>query len=102
MSNRNAEYNECGNKGLYVLCAVCSIILIVVAISVGDLVLNPLNTEVLDACYELEGAINRSIDRPSCVEYLEANPTATGQEVLNHLGVKTADEILSNPLLRDT
>ena len=49
MSGRNVERDECGKGESYLLYAVSSIALIIVAIIIVDFVLNPHNIEILDA-----------------------------------------------------
>ena len=57
--------------------------------------------EIPNACYNLEYLMDVNINISGCKKYLVSNPDATGQDVLDHLGVKTAETVLNTPMLRD-
>ena len=57
--------------------------------------------EITNACYNLEYLMDVNINISGCKKYLVSNPDATGQDVLDHLGVKTAETVLITPMLRD-
>ena len=57
--------------------------------------------EITNACYNLEYLMDVNINISDCKKYLASNPDATGQDVLDHLGVKTVETVLTTPMLRD-
>ena len=49
------------------------------------------------ACRQLASEFDISVH--SCIGYLMDNPTAIGQDILDHQNVKTIDEILTEPII---
>ena len=88
------------------LCAIISVGAMILSamfiISIDDSNRNdPTRHEIPNACYNLEYLMDVNINISDCKKYLESNPDATGQDVLDHLGVKTAETVLTTPMLRD-
>ena len=57
--------------------------------------------QIGNACHDLYYLTDENINIDACVQYLNSNPDATGQEVLDHLDRRNVD-IINRPLLRDT
>ena len=87
------------------LCAIISggtmILSAMAVMSIDDSNRNDQTHEITNACYNLEDLMDVNINIRDCKKYLVSNPDATGQDVLDHLGVKTAETVLITPMLRD-
>ena len=51
----------------------------------------------LDICYSFTKHFD-DLYAVDCARYLETNPGATGQEILDHYSIRTLDELLVEPL----
>ena len=75
---------------------------ILIAIPIGILLCIIIMPEILspymDACYTLASNVHE-LSPIECVQYMEANPGATGQDVVDYeTSLTKIDELLNNPL----
>ena len=85
------------DKSLFIICGVvlCMAIYFVGFSDQANL------KQIDNACYDLYYLTDENINIDACAKYLNSNPDATGQEVLDHLDRRNVD-IINRPLLRDT
>ena len=59
------------------------------------------SAEHYDTCKQLKMKFG-SLDASDCIEYIENNPGATGQDIVDHFNVKLGDALLMKPTTDDT
>ena len=85
--------------GIVICLGIMIVLMIFIPTTIAQIDLT--GNDFYDACYELDYLIDENINISACKKYLQSNPDATGQEVLDHLDGRNVD-IINSPLLRDT